>query len=197
MRRFKYIRVSSGKTQNVARQLDNSCEMFIDKISGTIPFHERPQASKLLDALSEGDTLEIESVDRIGRTKIDMLNVLEELKNRKVIVYIKNLGIQSFLESGKYNFVFDIISTLLSSLAEGELIMQKERVEQGVAIAKALGKYKGRRPNSSYTRSQYLERNAESVKIIKKHSGLGLSLRELAKLTGVSHVKVKKIKEML
>lgn len=197
MRRYKYIRVSSEKTQNVARQIDENFEMYIDKCSGTIPFHERPEASKLMANLSERDYLEIESVDRIGRSKIDMINVLEELKNRNVVVHIKNLGIKSFLDSGKYNFVFDLISTLLSSLAESELVIQRERVSQGVAIAKAMGKYKGRKRNSSYTRSQYLERNANAVKIIKKHSGLGLSLRELAKLTGVSHVKVKKIKEML
>lgn len=195
MRKFKYARVSSSTRQNTARQIDKDFEMYIDKCSGTIPFLQRPEASKLFNSLSYGDFIEIESVDRIGRDKMDMLSTLESFKELGVNVKIKNLGIESFPEEGKYNPIFDIVTSLLSALSTYEYEQIKERTEQGITIAKAQGKYKGRKKGTILSRDVFIERNKKSFLIIKKHPNL--SLRELSALCEISHMKVKKLKDLL
>ena len=193
MAKYKYIRVSTSG-QNIDRQVEENVELVSDKCSGTIPFSEREGGNKLLDILVSGDELIVQSVDRLGRDKMDMLMVLDELRSRGVDVFVQNLGLHSFVE-GKYNSVFDIITTLLSSLSEYEKEQINERTRQGIEVAKAQGKYRGRKKGTTISRDRFLESNKDLVRAVKKHPKL--SLRELSALTGVSHMKVKKVREML
>lgn len=194
MKQYKYIR-SSHHTQNNAYQKDDRFEMYIDVCSGIIPFANRKGGSELLQILQPNDYLAVESLDRLGRDSLDCLNTLSVLKERKVNVELLNLGLSSLLENGRPNPAFEIVSSVLSVISEQTRNNILEAQKRGVAVARAQNKYKGRKVGSIIPRSIYLERNAETVKIIKKHPSL--SLRELAKLSGVSHVKVKKIKAML
>lgn len=194
MKKYKYLRISS-KTQNLSRQIEDDVILFADICSGTVPFSEREKGSELLKVLEEGDELRISSIDRLGRNKMDMLNILDELKQKQVNVRVENLGIESILPNGKYNSVFDIITTLLSSISAYEKAQITERTKQGIEIAKLEGKYKGRAKGSVLNRTEFLNRNKKSVQIISKHPNL--SLRELAKLTNISYGKVRKIKQLI
>lgn len=194
MKKYKYLRISS-KTQNPSRQIDDNYELFMDICSGLVPFIDREKGAELLKTLEAGDTLIIESICRLGRHKMDMLYVLDELKKKQINVRVENLGIESILPNGKYNSVFDIITTLLSSISAYEKEQIAERTRQGIEIGKLEGKYKGRKKGSILNRTEFLERNKKSVQIISKHPNL--SLRELSKLTGVSYGKVRKIKQLI
>lgn len=194
MKRYKYIR-SSHSSQNNSYQKDESFEMYIDICSGTIPFAKRQNGGELLQVLQPNDYLAVESLDRLGRDSLDCLNTLSILKERKVNVELLNLGLSSLLENGISNPAFEIVSSVLSVISEQTRNNILEAQKKGIAVARAQNKYKGRKIGSLVPRSTYLVKNAETVKIIKKHPSL--SLRELAKLSGVSHVKIKKIKAML
>lgn len=194
MKQYKYIR-SSHHTQNNAYQKDDNFEMYIDVCSGTIPFAKRQMGSELLKILEPNDYLVTESLDRLGRDSLDCLTTLRLLQERLVTVELLNLGIKSRLDNGLPNPAFEIVSSVLSVVSEQTRANILEAQKKGIAVAVAQNKYKGRKVGSIIPRSTYLERNAETVKVIKKHPSL--SLRELAKLSGVSHVKIKKIKAML
>jgi DNA invertase Pin-like site-specific DNA recombinase len=79
----KYIRVSAVD-QNTERQETNSDKfqfVYIDKISGAIPFLERPQGKKLISYILNGkiNEVHISSIDRMGRNILDILTVSEFL----------------------------------------------------------------------------------------------------------------------
>lgn len=196
---YKYIRVSS-KSQNVARQLDENYIQFIDVCSGTIPFLQRPNASELFDLLNEYDVLAVDSVDRLGRNKMDIINTLDQLKQKKVIVQIEDLGIASFTrlkesDEWKFNYVFDIITSLLSSMAEYSRVQIKDRTAQGIAIAKIEGKYEDRITRKPISDEKFKELNKMHFK--KAKANIKMSSRDLGNLLKVSKNKALKIKKMI
>ena len=194
MAKYKYIR-SSTKTQNNQYQKNEEFVMFIDVVSGTVPFKERENGSKLLGIVKSGDTIQVENLDRCGRDALDVLTTLKFLKDKKVNVEIKNLGVCSLLENGNSNPAFEIISNVLSIIHQQMRENLLEAQKKGVAVAKAKNLYKGRKKGTLIPRDKYLAQNKKSVSIIRKHPEL--SLRKLSTLCDISHLKVKKIKEML
>ena len=108
----RYIRTSS-LNQNEARQLvrqHSGEQVFIDKISGAVPFDKRPQAKVLLDAALNGSInyISVSSIDRLGRSTIDVLQTLEALTKINVVVKVDNLGLESMV-AGKENPTFKLI----------------------------------------------------------------------------------------
>lgn len=195
MTKYKYIR-SSHKTQNNQYQKSDEFVMFIDISSGTVPFANRISGSKLLDIVKEGDTVQVENLDRCGRDALDVLTTLKFFKEKQVNVEIKNLGVCSLLENGKSNPAFEIISNVLSIINQQMRENLLEAQRKGIAVAKAKGDvYRGRLKGTVIPRDKYLAQNKKSVSIIRKHPEL--SLRKLSTLCNISHLKVKKIREML
>ena len=107
MNAVKYIRVST-KDQNIARQtIKNTPEGFsvlevVDKCSGTIPFNKRDNAPKVLKMAKEGviDTLLVDSIDRLGRNTLDILQTIQEftnlginVKSQLILRYLKLLQV--------------------------------------------------------------------------------------------------------
>jgi DNA invertase Pin-like site-specific DNA recombinase len=110
-----YGRISTSE-QNEARQLEKGQISFIDKCSGAVPFMERPQAKRLLDFLKNNPNFETEilSVDRIGRSTLDILHTIQFFKQNGYVLKIKNLGMDN---SSPF---FDLMISLLGTLAEHE-----------------------------------------------------------------------------
>lgn len=135
-----YGRISTSE-QNEARQLEKGQISFIDKCSGAVPFMERPQAKRLLEFLKNNSNHETEilSVDRIGRSTLDILQTIQFFKQNGYILKIKNLGMDN---SSPF---FDLMISLLGTLAEHERQVIKERCKGGIAVAKSNGIYTGRK----------------------------------------------------
>jgi DNA invertase Pin-like site-specific DNA recombinase len=148
---FGYARVST-KEQNLSRQIEaiknygvDERDIFTDKESGKD--FNREQYILLKKMLRLGDTIVIKELDRLGR---DMSAIKSEwnyfLENNINIVIldmpILNTSNKSDLEK---RLISDIVLSLLSYLAEKERIKIRERQKEGIAIAKADGKYKGRK----------------------------------------------------
>lgn len=191
----KYIRVSTTE-QNISRQLDENAKMYIDKVSGKLPFKERPSGIELLKDVEKGLISEIEfhAVERIGRNASDSLSVIDYLEKKKIQVHIKNLGISLFLENGKKNPMFAVAVAVLSSLAQTEKENMEERQREGIEIAKIRGIYKGRKAGAVQTNEQLIERHADIVKHLKIAKN---SLREISLLTGKSVNTIQKVKKIL
>lgn len=150
---FGYIRVSS-KDQNEARQIEKMQELgiderhiFIDKKSGKD--FDREQYKAMVTMMREGDTLYISSIDRLGRDYKEILEqwrIITKEKNADIVVLDMPL-----LDTRKDKdltgvLISDIVLQLLSYVAEKERANIRARQAEGIALAKARGVYKGRKP---------------------------------------------------
>lgn len=192
----RYVRVSTGN-QNVARQLEKSYpdeKIYIDVISGVVPFDKRPMGKQLLEDVENGTItyLTVENVDRLGRNLLNILSTILFLTEKKVTLKVSDLGLES-LVNGEPNAAFKLIVSVIANLAEmtrtNILIAQK----QGIAIAKAQNKYTGRVKGSVESDDTFLRKHREVVKNLKK----GTSIRDVAKICSVSASTVQKVKNKI
>ena len=137
-----YVRVST-QDQNTIRQevlmrdlgVD---EVYIDHISGKST--DRPELKKLMEYFRRGDTVIVESISRFARNTRDLLELVERLTTKGVEFISKKEAIDTTTPSGKFMLtVFGAVAEL-----EREYILQRQK--EGIAIAKAQGAYKGRKP---------------------------------------------------
>ncbi|WP_245179135.1 recombinase family protein [Flavobacterium chilense] len=193
----RYIRISSG-TQNTIRQEKQKSneKVYIDVISGAVAFNERPQASELVKDIEAGlvTTLNVESIDRIGRDAYNIQTVINYLNSKGVNLKVDNLGIESFV-NGKPNPIFKMITDVLANVSELTRNNIKEAQAQGIKIAVAQGKFKGRVKGSGASDSEVLEKYKVVVKTLNNHSDL--SLRKVASISNVSLATVQKVKRIL
>ncbi|MGO5027825.1 recombinase family protein [Candidatus Agathobaculum pullicola] len=137
-----YVRVST-KEQNPARQQALLRELgvddiFIDKASGKNT--DRPELQRMMNYARKGDTVIVESISRFARNTRDLLELVEQLTAKEVEFVSKKEAIDTTTPTGKFMLtVFAAVAEL-----EREYILQRQR--EGIAIAKAQGKYTGRVP---------------------------------------------------
>lgn len=196
MTKVKYIRVSTTE-QNTGRQETNSKEfskVYIDKVSGSIKFSERKEASKLISDIESGIVTEIHtsSIDRIGRSIIDILTMIEFFNEKSVKVFVENIGMYSLID-GKPNPSFKMIVSVLGNVAEMERNNMLERQKQGIELAKAKGTYKGRLYGTRMNDDEVLTKYKAVVKELKN----GESLRRASKIGGCSLGTAQKIQRIL
>jgi DNA invertase Pin-like site-specific DNA recombinase len=145
--RIGYKRVSTIE-QNTGRQLDGVPvdKTFEDKASGKNT--ARPQLQAALDFCREGDTLVIHSMDRLARNLTDLRLLVKNLTDRGVAVWFVK---ESLKFTGEDSPMANLLLSMLGAVAEFERALILERQREGIALAKAEGKYKGRKPILSAT----------------------------------------------
>lgn len=137
-----YVRVSTQE-QNTIRQevLMESLgvnEVYIDRMSGKNA--DRPELKKLMEYVRKGDTVIVESISRFARNTRDLLELVERLTAKEVEFVSKKEAIDTTTPSGKF------MLTIFGAVAEMEREYILQRQQEGIAIAKAQGVYKGRKP---------------------------------------------------
>lgn len=152
---FGYVRVST-QDQNIDRQelaikqyaLDHGIvvnRLYVDRCSGKDFSREQYQAMK--GSLREGDTLIVKELDRLGRNMGQLKQEWSDLKAMGVHVIVIDMPVLSQIDrSLDATLVGNIVFELLAYLAEKERRKLRERQAEGIAIAKARGVYKGRKP---------------------------------------------------
>jgi DNA invertase Pin-like site-specific DNA recombinase len=203
MNKARYIRQST-KSQTNLRQLAKAHPdetLFIDVISGSIPFADRPEGNRLIQAVEAGQVhyITFHDLSRAGRSTVDVLTTLNYFQSKGVIVKIDNLGLESIID-GKVNPIFNLITTVLSEIYSLERTTLLERQAEGVLQAKLKGVYKGRQEGTLDSPEYTLAKHKRVVKTIKMYPNL--SLRQIAKLASdtdykVSPNTVKKVKELI
>ena len=137
-----YVRVST-EGQETARQEElmkalGVEKVFMEKVSGKNT--ERVEFQKMMSYLREDDTLYVESISRLSRSIRDLLKTIDELNERGVKFVSQKENIDTNSPQGRFMLsVFAALSEL-----EREQTLQRQR--EGIEIAKAMGKYKGRKP---------------------------------------------------
>lgn len=137
-----YIRVSTQEQntmrQEVLMQELGVDEVYIDRLSGKNT--DRPELEKMMDYVRKGDTVIVESISRFARNTRDLLELIEKLSEKGVKFVSRKEAIDTTTPTGKFMLtVFGAVAEL-----EREYILQRQ--QEGIAIAKAEGKYRGRKP---------------------------------------------------
>ena len=130
--------------QNTDRQLEGVtlAKTFTDKCSGKDT--NRPQLALLLEFIREGDTLVIHSMDRLARNLDDLRRLVAGLTARGITVeFIK----EHLVFTSEASPMATLMLSVMGAFAEFERVLMKERQREGIAIAKAKGIYKGRKPS--------------------------------------------------
>lgn len=138
-----YVRVSTAE-QNTIRQENIMKELGVDKVyiekaSGKSRTG-RPELEAMMDFVREGDVVIVESISRFARSTRDLLTLVEQLTNKKVEFVSQKESIDTTTPQGRF------MLTVFGAMAELEREQTLQRQKEGIAAAKAEGKYKGRKP---------------------------------------------------
>jgi DNA invertase Pin-like site-specific DNA recombinase len=142
-----YVRVST-KAQDFDRQIRDLLaagvrrdDLYTDHgVSGARA--SRPAFNRALEALHEGDTLVITTLDRLGRSTVNMLGLAEELRARGINLRVLNLG-GGNVDTGTP--MGSMVFTVMAALAQMELEIKRERINDSVTKRRAAGKDLGGR----------------------------------------------------
>ncbi len=191
-----YIRVSH-LDQNTSRQSDviPGAIVFEEKESGLIQFNLRTKGKVIWEMAKAGEieTIYVHSIDRLGRSTLDILNTIQYFTSHGVNVVSKKEGLQTIID-GKENPLAKLMIGILATLSEFEIQRIKERQAEGIAKAKASGRYKG---NGSHERTpigkeEYLLKHKKVI----KHLKAGESLRRTAALCNMSLGTIQKVSKI-
>jgi len=168
---FGYARVSTEQ-QNLDRQLDALKKYGVDyiyneKMTGTRK--NRPELTKLLERITEGDTIVVESMSRLGRSTKDLIELTELFQSKGVHLVSLKEAIDTSTSTGKLLF------TLISAIAQFERDVIADRTREGLQSARARGRMGGRPKTDS----------SVIKKAIKLYNTKQYSIREIEELTGV------------
>lgn len=174
-----YIRVSTAE-QNEARQKEalqkySIDRWFIEKASGKDL--NRPKLQEMLEYIREDDVVYIEEFSRLGRSTADLLATVQKIEAAGAQFVSLKEQFDTTTPAGRLQM------TMMAAIAEFERDMILERQREGIAIAKAAGKYKGRKeiivPNIGEYYEKYMSRQGSKVSIAAE---LGISRTTLDKL---------------
>lgn len=174
-----YARVST-KAQDTDRQVSDLLgagvrrdDLYVDHgVSGAKA--SRVELDKALGALHEGDTLVVPTLDRLGRSTVNMLKLAEEIKGKGAGLRVLNLGggdVDTSTAMGAMVF------TVMAALGQMELEIKRERITDSVSKRRAAGKDLGGR------KQQFTDRQIKNAaKLIKS----GQPAKQVAEDMGMS-----------
>lgn len=169
-----YVRVSSAE-QNPARQLEQLGEchkIFTDQSSGKTRAN-RKGLQDLIGYVRDGDIVRVQAMDRLGRDTLDLYQILNELTDKGATVMLLAEGIT--VSKDETNPTQQLMLGLLAAIADFERAKIRERQAEGIAIAKAKGKY-ARQPKLT-------EQDVEQIHVLLQ---LGHEKTEIARQFQVS-----------
>ena len=175
-----YVRVSTVD-QNEARQVEalkkyGIEKWYSEKVSGKDL--NRPKLQEMLDFVREGDTIFIHDFSRISRSVKDLLSLIDLLEAKKVHLVSVKENLDTSTPAGR------LMLTMIGAINEFERANLLERQAEGIAIAKAKGKYKGRKA---------IEINEAFIEGYNKYLARKLSKSALAKELGISRPTLDKL----
>lgn len=178
-----YVRVSS-QGQNTARQLQGiELDMeFIDKVTGSNLDREKLQ--ECIAYARKGDTVVVDSIDRLARNLRDLQEILQTLTRKGVIVrFLK----ENLTFTGNDDAMSTLMLQMMGAFAEFERTMIRSRQRDGIDAAKKAGKHLGRP----------FKVDNKFRKVVKDKLESCQSIRSIAKDMNVSRATIYKVKEQI
>lgn len=190
----------SGVDQNISRQLTNSKDydyVLTDYCSGSIPLFERPQGSQLKKMIENGTLkrMDVHSIDRLGRSTLDVLSVWTDLTQRGIVIECKNPTLRNINEDGTVDKFSELMLSILSTMSQFEKSLIRERQMEGIKIRKEKGLYGGRRIGTTDTTERFLKKK-RSQDILNYLNKGTYSYDEISKILSVSTTTVTKVKKL-
>ena len=190
----------SGVDQNISRQLTKTegyDYVLKDYCSGSIPIFERPQGSQLKKMIENGTLkrMDVHSIDRLGRSTLDVLSVWTDLTQRGIIIECKNPTLRNINEDGTVDKFSELMLSILSTMSQFEKSLIRERQMEGIKIRKEKGLYGGRRIGTTDTTDSFLKKK-RSQDILNYLNKGTYSYDEISKILLVSTTTVSKVKKM-
>ena len=174
---YGYARVStkgqakdgnSLEAQEKALRESGANEIYVDAFTGTKT--DRPEFDKLMNKIQKGDTLIVTKLDRFARSMSQGSELVSDLIERGIKVYILNIGVMDNTPSSK------LIRNVFFAFAEFERDMIVERTMEGKAIAKQNPEFREGRPKK-YSRKQI----EHALELLDNNS-----YKQVEDLTGIS-----------
>lgn len=195
---IKYNRVSTTGQSGLRFSVDKGTydKVFLDKVSGSVPFTERPYGKEVVHLVQQGvvDTVVVEELSRLGRSVGDVISTTEWLDSMGVNVEVRNLGITS-RPDGKKNPIWKILISVMSSLYEMEKENIRERTHTGRMVYVQRGGKLGRPQGSTESQRDFL--NKRKTKEIISLMERGMSYSEIQTLVKCSPGTIRKVKTIL
>jgi DNA invertase Pin-like site-specific DNA recombinase len=147
-------------------------------VSRKVSASQRPQFSRMLDQIRDGETLVVSKLDRLGRDALDVGATIKTLAARSIKVIVLQLGnLDLTSAAGK------MMLAMLAAVGEMERDLLVERTQAGLARAKKEGKKLGRPKKTT---------DVQRAEIVAKHQA-GVSISELARQYGISRLSIGRI----
>ena len=200
-----YARVST-QGQDYQRQLSELREYasrmnyevvkeFSEKISGAKSVAERQALTELLDyaAANRIDKVLVYECSRISRRAIDFLQVIEQLTQMKVSVYILQNGLETLMADGSVNPIAQLVLGIIGQFNSMERSLIRSRMSSGYQHFRSNGGKVGRKEGYKKSDEQMKEQYSKELSLLKK----GLSLRNIQAITGTSINTLRKLKLLI
>ena len=200
-----YARVST-KGQDYQRQLSELREYarrmnyevmreFSEKISGAKSVAERQALTELLEfaAANRIDKVLVYECSRISRRAIDFLQVIEQLTQMKVSVYILQNGLETLMADGSVNPIAQLVLGIIGQFNSMERSLIRSRMSSGYQHFRSNGGKVGRKEGYKKSDEQMKEQYSKELLLLKK----GLSLRNIQAITGTSINTLRKLKLLI
>ena len=197
---IKYNRTSTINQKGERFKLDkDNYDLTINDfgVSGKIPFNKREGGYKLIELVKEGKVTKIvfEDLSRCGRTLKDSINTLDYFFENGVVIKVRNIGIESHTPNGEKNPMWNIVTSILSSVYE----MERERIleitemgrKQYVLAGGKLGRKVGFREDK-----MVFERKPQT-KSIMKLLNMGKSNRDIIGRLNCSPKTITKVRKLI
>jgi len=152
------------------------CQKVYNEQVSSVDVKDRHELRLALDQLRDGDTLIVTKLDRLARSVPHLLELLQRIQDKQASLRILDMNIDTSTPTGK------LMLTVLGSVAAFEREIMLERQREGIAKAKALGKYKGRKPTAMA--------KAAEVKLLQAE---GIGATEIARRVGIGRASVYRI----
>lgn len=152
------------------------CSRIFQEEVSSVDLARREKLSEALSHARHGDTLVVTKLDRLARSVAHLMDLTAQLESRGVALRILSMGIDTATPTGK------LMLTILGGVAEFEREIMLERQREGIAKAKAAGKYKGRKPTA--------RAKAEQILSLRKE---GIGGTEIAKRLGIGRASVYRV----
>jgi len=196
--KVKYNRTSTINQDGERFKLDKEnydLTLFDRGISGKVPFSKREKGNVLIQLVEEGKVKElvVEELSRLGRNTIDTLTTLKWLEERNVNVVVRGMGnLQSHI-NGKKNPIWNLITSVMSSLYEMERENILERTEMGRKMYVLNGGKLGRKKGTNENIQTFLNKpkNQQIISLLDK----GKSVRDICGRLDVSTKTVVKVRK--
>ena len=171
---------------------------FANKVSGAESIENRTEITEMIEFVRTNDVKRVVCIEisRLGRNTLEALKVIQILNENKVSLYIKNYSLETLNNDGSVNPVASLICTILLEIASMERLTIRERMNSGrtqyIERCRREGIKMGRPSTYKKDLDSYRLQYQKEIGLLKK----GISLRNVASITGTAVNTLRKVKEL-